>query len=224
MNNYDQSSTGDNINLSVSYDSDLAQMYFQDFVDGADGTPVERLQIGRDSTVFLVGNSSLPFYTKTALNLMKKTALIELDQIYEILCPYDYADTSRAELIAELKGVSIKRHYEYLLANYTWREFDAACPNEHYISRGYSQGDAIYIVNLNNGGCFNKKNIDHILWDLPISIYLTVNGDDELGNELLDDCYNYDKDAITEKVKKLDISENAKTWIVENLPNDPKHD
>ena len=50
MNNYDQSSTGDNINLSVSYDSDLAQMYFQDFVDGADGTPVERLQIGRDST------------------------------------------------------------------------------------------------------------------------------------------------------------------------------
>jgi hypothetical protein len=65
-------------------------------------------------------------------------------------------------------------------------------------------------------------NINHILWDSPISTYLSVNGDDELGSDLLDDEYKYDTDAVAVKVRALDISDNAKNWNIENLPRGPK--
>lgn len=219
MNNFDESSSGTNIELTVQYDNDLSSIYYEEFA-----SKNVRLDFGRDSAVFLLGDVTKPYYKKSELNKMKKDELIDLDQKYQCLCPYDYTEYTKKELIDELKNVTIKQYYEYLISEYSWHNLRDNITHNYYISNGYSQGDAVYIISideeLNNK---LRKYIDHVLWDTPIFIRLEVDGEEFNDDDLLDDMYEYDKNSVIEKVKKLDISEDAKEWVIDNLPNEPKY-
>jgi hypothetical protein len=114
MNNFNISSNGENVELNVFYDTDAAQFYFDDFVSGADGETVEFFNFGRDSNLYLIGDSSAPMYKKSQLAKMKKSELIDLVEKYEGNYCYDFSDSNKSYLVNELLGVTIKRHYEYL--------------------------------------------------------------------------------------------------------------
>jgi hypothetical protein len=220
MNNFDMSSKGEAIEVSVFYDQDLSSIYYKEFEQ--ENT---RLSFGRDSSLFLLGNVDAPAYSKTELNKMRKCALVALDDFHELLCPYDYSDYTRAELIAELKKVTIKMYYERLVKMYTWHEIKNHFEHDFYISHGYSQGDAAYIISVDEALTpALREHVNHILWDCPISYYLTVNG--ESVDELMESSgeYEYDVDALRDGVKKYEgLSEYAKTWICDNLPAVPKY-
>lgn len=224
MNNYDTSSTGDNIELSISYDNDLSSINFKSFLEGDGEYAVTRYKFGRDSSFFVIGDVNKPMYTVTKLTKMKKDELIDLDGMYQLLCPYDYAEVTKKELVDELAQVTINRYYEYITDNYSWGNISNEIIHDYYITCGYCQGDATYVVNLNKAFTKEyKQYIDNVFWDSPVRISLTVNDDDL--NEYFYNLneYEYDKDATIEVVKKLDISDNAKEWIISNIPHTPKY-
>jgi hypothetical protein len=220
MNNYDTSSSGENIEINVQYDNDLSGHYFDNFEK--ENT---RLKLGLGHSAWLIGDVNKSYYTKTQLNKMTKAQLIELDDMYQILCPYDYNDTTKKELIDELKNVTIKHHYEWMADYYTYYDFIDNIKHDYHKSIGYSQGDVVYAINVDEEMSKEyKKYIDHIFWDTPIYISIDVNTEEFREFDLVDDEYNYDKNEVIEAVKKLNISDYAKEWIAENLPSEPAYD
>ena len=218
MNNYDTSSTGNDIELSVTYDEYENQRMYDEWLDDR----VNRLNFGRDS-LYLIGNSEVSMYSTTSLKRMKKVELWDMHCNYGYECGVDSSNYSKAELIIDLQHVTIRHHYEYLISKYTWHEIKEHIEHANYISHGYSQGDAAYIVSIDGFGEHERNDIDHVLWDAPIRIYLSVDGDDSLGYELLDDMYKYDRAAIVNKIELLDIPNSSIGWIIYNLPNEPEY-
>lgn len=214
MNNYDQSSAGENIELHVAFDIELARFYFVDFERDA-----VRIDFGlRADFLYLLGDSSAPFFTKSKLQRMKRADLLELCEMYEVGF---FDDATKSDMIDELVNVSIKRHYEYLAADYSWNRIQEHIHHEYYVTRGYSQGDAALIVSISEP--IDKSYIDHIFWDCPIYIRADIDGVSFYEDSFLDDEYEYDKGKIKLKIQTLPISDYAKNWLIDNLPDQPAY-
>lgn len=212
MNNYDQSSVGENIELHVQYDIDLARIYFEDL-------DAVRIDLGgRDNYLYLLGDSSAPFFTKSKLQRMKRDELLELCEVYDLGF---FDDATKSDMIDELVHVSIERHYKYLASEYSWHRIQENIPHEYYVTRGYSQGDAAIIVSISEP--IDKSDIDHIFWDCPVYIRADINDVEFYEDSFLDDEYEYDKDKIEMKIQTLPISDYAKNWLIDNLPDQPAY-
>ena len=217
MNNFNMSSAGENIELNVSYDSDLMQFWFDDFKDGSDGNPV-KLYGKRETDYCIIGDLTEKHYKKSELKKMKKAELINIMNQYDDSYYYNN-EASKIELIQELLNITHEQYYDYVYKNNLW--YDLPCD---FTSRGYSQGDSVKVLILDNVEYKpTQKDIDNIFWNCPISINLEV-GDNEFNeDDLLEDIYEYDKDSVAKKVSGLDISDYAKEWITANLPSEPKY-
>lgn len=219
MNNYDMSSKGEDINFLCHYDIDLASIYYDDF----NRHEATRLDVGRNSAVFLVGDCHRPYYTKAMLRKLSKKAIFDLCEDYDLLgysCDIDRY--KRAEYEADLLGVTIKQHYEYLIAQHGWNSLGEAIPHDWYISRGYSQGDAVFIVSLDKPiDDRMRQNIDHVLWDCPIAIRATIDDKEFYEDDFLNEAYEWDADEVKAKIKALPISDYAKGFLIDSLPDYP---
>lgn len=212
MNNYDQSSVGENIELHVQYDTDLARIYFEEL-------DAVRIDLGgRDNYLYLLGDSSAPFFTKSKLQRMERADLLELCDMYEVGF---FDDATKSEMIDELLQVSIERHYKYLANQYSWHQIQENIPHEYYVTRGYCQGDAALIVSINDP--IDKSYIDHIFWDCPVYIRAEIDGVEFYEDSFLEDVYDYDTDEIKAKIQALPISDYAKNWLIDNLPDQPAY-
>jgi hypothetical protein len=221
MNNFDVSRTGENIEFNCFYDSDLAQILYNEFE--SENT---RLDFGRDNTLFLIGDVSAPYYSRLDLLALSKQALFNLCLDYELIgYSAELNDYKKSEYIADLLNISIERHYKHLLANSTWHGLSEKIAHDYYISKGYSQGDAVYIVSIDKPIDNSlRRCIDNILWDSPISMYANVNGSEfDTDDFLNDDFYKYDTEAISENIARLPISDYAKAWLIKALPKWPNY-
>ena len=219
MNNFDISSTGENIEFYCHFDTCLSQMYFDEFASEA-----VRVEIGRNSSAFILGDASKPFHRKAALREMKKDRLFDLCADYDLLCwtarPSDY---TKADLISDLLSVTIKQHYT-LTAQGGWGAFIDSIEHDYHQSNGYSQGDSAIIISLDKPITPSmKKYYDNILWDSPISIRATVNDAEFFEEDFLNDYYEWDRDAVKAKILTLPVSDYAKAWLVDALPEYPSY-
>lgn len=222
MNNYDQCSSGQNIDFIVFYDTSLAQIYFDDWLKGYDGYEVNRIDLGgRDNHLYLIGDADKPYYLKSELNKLSKNAIFELWGNYDFGYNVELNDYKKSEYIADLMQVTIRRRYGYLASQYGWREIQSHIPHDHYISRGYNQGDAVIIVKIDGLTESYKKYIDNIFWDCPISMRADINGREYYDDCFLNDQYEWDADAVKVNIQKLDISDYAKNWLIQHLPECP---
>lgn len=220
MNNYDQSSNGENIELNCFYDISLAESFYEDFA--RENT---RLDFGRDSVMFLIGDADKPYYSQLDLSAKSKQDIFELCQQYELI-NYSVAlnDYKKSEYIYDLLKVSHQRHYEWLVSEYSYQSIGENIEHDFYISRGYSQGDAVYIVSVDAPMTKDyRAYVDHVLWDSPIYIRADINGAEYYEDSFLNDFYEWDRDYIIEKIKGLSISEYAKEWLIDNLPEYPAY-
>ena len=219
MNNFDISSSGENIEFFCSYDTSLAQSYYDDFE--RENT---RLNFGRDNSLFLLGDASAPYYKKSQFSTMSKKDIFELWLLYDFGNNVSINDYLAHEYISDLLAVTIEQHYQQLIANYTLHDIREHITHDYYISRGYSQGDAVYIVSIDkpidNG---LRRYINNILWDAPIYIYANINGLEFESDDFLADCFEYDKNVIYEKIYNFNISTYAKKWLCDNLPDAPSY-
>jgi hypothetical protein len=223
MNNFDTSSTGENIEFDCRFDTCLAQIYFDDFAKGA-FEQCTGLNFGRDSTAFLIGDADKPYFKKSALNKMSKQAIFDLCEDYDLLGFSDDVNRfTKAEYISDLLGVTIEQHYKKA-TEAGWHGFGERITHDFYISRGYSQGDAVYIISLDEALTpSKKKGYDRILWDCPISIRAQINDLELYEDSFLNDVYEYDLDAIKANIARLPISDYAKGWLVDALPDYPHY-
>jgi hypothetical protein len=221
MNNFDVSSTGENIEFNCFYDSHLAQIYYDDFE--SENT---RLNFGRDNTLFLIGDVSAPYYKKRELEKLSKQALYDLCLDYELIgYSAELNDYKKSEYISDLLSISIERHYQFLISGSNWFHIGENIAHNYYVSQGYSQGDAVYIVSIDKPIDNSlRRYIDNILWDSPISMYANVNGLEFCESDFLgDDFYKYDTEAISENIARLPISDYAKAWLIKALPSVPSY-
>lgn len=228
MNNYNTSSTGENIDFCVFYDTSLAQIYFDEWLKGYDGTKITDIRFGRDCNLFLIGESEAPYYSKKELQKMSKKALFELMLDYDLLSyNAELNDFKKSEYIADLLNVTNERHYQRLCAEYNWHGIKENIKHNFYISRGYSQGEAVIIVFLDseNDNDNYRKYINHIFWDCPITIRAEVNGREYYEDDFLsDDFYKWNREDIKARVMAWnDCSDYAKNWIIEHLPEYPDY-
>lgn len=219
MNNFDQSSSGENIEFDLWYDLDLASIYFHDF-EGE----TSRINFGRDNCAFLIGDAEKPYYSLLDLKAKSKQELFNLCNEYELLgYTVSIDDYNKADYIDDLLKISHIRHYEHIFKNNNWHDISDKIQHDFYISRGYSQGDAVFIVSIDEPITKEKRQyIDNILWDCPITINLNVNGQEFTESDLLDDYYCFNIDSVKEKINNLPISNYAKAWIIDNL-DEPRY-
>ena len=220
MNNYNISSTGENIDFHVFYDTTLAQIYFEEWLNGADGTQVSQIKLGRDSNLYLIGESEAPYFKKSELLKMNKSELYDIWYGMEFGYCYDY-EVKKGDLINDLLSVTIKRYYEYLASQ---GETDNG-KYKMYVTCGYSQGDYAEYCYIGDMPDWYKNYIHNIFWDCPISIRAEINGREYYEDSFLgDNYYEWDIEAVKARVMAWDdCSDYAKNWIVEHLPEYPDY-
>ena len=220
MNNYNQSSTGENIELHCFYDGDLSQIYFNDFE--SENT---RIDFGRDSIMFLIGDADKPYFSELDLKAKSKQAIFDLCLDFNFI---DYSvslnDYKKSEYISDLLKVTHKQYYELITSQFYWHDLKEKIQHDFYISRGYSQGDAVYIVSIDKPiDNAMREYINHILWDSPVYIRAKINDNEYDEDSFLNDLYEWDRYKIIERIKGLSISQYAKEWLINALPEYPAY-
>lgn len=216
-NNFNQSSTGTNIEFNLYYDTDMASIYYAEFIEGVDGTNV--LRFGNRKTDFMVvcDDETKPYYKKSQLVKMKKSELFELYCYHDL--PYNYNGIdyfTRQELIDDLLTITIKQYYTNYYKETRWHDLEC-----DFVSRGYSQGDVVKFVNISTNN-YSQKYIDNLLWDCPIGMILEVNGEEVCDIwDLLDDYCEFDETQFLENLEKIIKDETWKdevmTFVRKNL-------
>lgn len=210
--------------LICERDYELARIYFDEFISGADGTSAQAFS-GRNGIDYLVIYEKValrlePYYKPSELRKMRKSELVDLCEYYAIYVDPDAYN--RAELIEFLFDISTETHYKYVFENEEWR--DLPCD---FTVTGYSQGDAVKVVRVGKVG-HSAESIAYLLYDSPIYARLEISGangyEDEIYlDDYLIDRYEYSKDEILVGVLKHYNDRNKYAviaWLADNLPDD----
>ena len=172
--------------VNISYDTDLANLYFNDFKEGHMNDNVN-LFFGKRETDYLViiENEKVAnqnHYKKYKLARMNKDELYGLNYYHDLL----WGDETllKSELIENLLSVNNEEYYKnhYEKEYYQDLDFDFAI-------RGHSQGDYCKVKRVGNvEKWIDKEYLTHLCYDTPISGLIEVfkNG------SLIDDFHLYD--------------------------------
>ena len=181
-------------NVSVYYDCDLAQIYFNDFKEGHMNNNIN-LFFGSRQTDYLVifenetvANQS--YYKKSKLAKMNKSELCELNYKHELT--WQAEKLLKLELVENLLTVSNQEYYtkHYEEEYYQDLEYDFAIS-------GYSQGDYIKVKLVGNvEKWINKEYLTNLFFDTPISGNIEVLDNDNL--DLIDEFNLYDLPSFNE--------------------------
>ena len=251
MNNLDSSSTGVTLDLNVSYDSDLSQMWFDDsmvnlyrsggsllncsysrvdcwlytqsgeFTDDFDLSDLDNYDLKSATNKSLLLNLRVVFYGQS--EDLKDDSLTYFSK-------YPYQLTKR-EIIELAENVMDSSDYlEFLLNNFKAKYSVLS-------SRGYSQGDYIECVvpwSLWGGKeptdlqlQSTQTEIDNLFWDAPIYQVLEIDGEQFNIDNFVADRYEYDKSESLQIVN--DNLEHEKKlyimqWLTDNLPDQPVYE
>ena len=212
--------------LVIDRDHDLAQMYYDEFLAE---TNAVKFSDNHGLNMLILGDTEQLAFTKTFLNKSKKADLIELaNLVFDNFYYYDN-DTTKAELIEELADTTMVSYIQALVNEYgIWRGCDELDSMVDFISRGYSQGDAVKVIILNDKqGSYDwidSEYVDNVLWDSPIYARLNITdnitGESEeiYLDEYLDGIYSYDKDELLAAIKDSSLKQDeAFEHIIEYL-------
>ena len=72
---------------------------------------------------------------------------------------------------------------------------------DSFTSTGYSQGDWVDVIYKTQ--YYDRKTIDHILWDAPVRCIITINNQEYYIDDEFKDRYDYDKDEVLEICQKI---------------------
>lgn len=213
-------------NHRISYDCDLANLYFSDFKDGHMNDNIN-LFFGSRETDYLVifENEKVlneSYYKKSKLARMNKDELYGLNYYHELV--WRNENLLKSELIDNILSVNNEEYYKnhYEKEYYQDLDFD-------FIIKGYNQGDYCKVKIVGNvEKWINEEYLTNIFYDTPISGYIEVfkNGnliDDfqlyDLSN--FNEYDSYDKDKLIEMVGEhcngKDYKDLLVTYLNDNL-------
>lgn len=232
MNNFDQSSSGVNLDLSCFRDVGLSTMYFEDEFSNIWYNQISLLEDR-------YWNVNLFLFHGTEI---KEYDLLDLDN-------YDLNSGTKADLvgyfignvsdciidIATFKKLLKSEMIEDLMTNLYYEadqiKFLRSVFNSKYdvvSTRGYSQGDYVEIV-IPQTLSFKPsyEYLSNLCWDCPITCRLAIDDEDFYLDEHLDNIYAWDKDKAMAIFKK-ELADHKKSdyilkWLDNNLPEYPDY-
>ena len=206
-NNYDQSSTGINIELSIFYDCDQARIELEGFIQEPEVLAL-RDRRGYLDYIVIAPDLCAPYRSVDALRHMSKEQLTDLLQLLNLDTGYDF---TKQELIDELRHVTKAEYLTALYADTPYRDLPYT-----YSVNGYSQGDNCRVYDMYPEGKapYDREYIHHLLWDAPIYGTLCVNGD-----YYYIDLYEYDTEVLLRNLAdRTELSPEALQQIEALLP------
>lgn len=210
---------------NISYDADLASIYYNDFIKGHTGVTVQ--SFGNRQTDYLViygddvsmGDN---YYDTDYLESLSNDELIEL---LDDISNYYYDSDDREDMINQLSNLSISYYYENHFDSVNWYNLDS-----DFNITGYSQGDNIKVKMLGNAReYYNENGLTHLFYDCPISGVINVYSNGELIEELfadenLENYYNWDKVQFINKVSNATLDKGyhvlLNQWLLDNLKDE----
>ena len=215
MNNFDQSSTGLNIELSAFLDTDLSHFYFQEaFFTIKEGR--------KDFLVYCEGNFS--DFEKEYFFTKKELLAAIMDQHFPAMVESVWLkDDFKTKMGFALSKANKQDLIDYTKeACYYVEDWHSFCEKAGFkanfdivVSIGYCQGDyREVIVPHKFWDCIGVKKpldiqanpgayIDNLLWDCPIYCRFEVNGEEFYIDQELKNSYNWDKSEALEIAQRL---------------------
>lgn len=234
-NNFDQSATGLNLELTAFRDTDRSRCDFEESFARINDQLWVFTEFGNVPDDFSLSDfNQYKFTVRQLRDAIKNNYDTELSQHY---FSKPFSKLTKAELI---EFVDCLTYDSSEVVEFLQDNFDPLY--DTIITRGYCQGDyAEAIITpaykkwlLSNGHDYNKAEvrssiqtmIDHLFWDAPIYARLEVN-ENEFYLDEFTDCYEWDKDQtiadFLQSNQLADYSEDQKNQIAEflqdNLPD-----
>jgi len=245
MNNFDQSSSGINLDLTVFFDTNYSQTLFDDNMqrDNYNSELWHYTNYDQHSVTDLLSIDSYANVTKKALidliedksNLNLITGLFEFDAMQDCA---DYHNTYKSRLTKV-------QLWEYYTETSDYSEVvDKLCDTFSpkflkVYSLGYSQGGSIECVIPEKllSECPTmtpnkwKDLIHNLTFRAPLYVSLMIDGEDSAIDSHISDLYSYDKEELLEIIEKeaegMGYVNDDLTYILEwcndNLPEYPNH-
>lgn len=213
-------------NHRITYDCDLANLYFSDFQKGHMNDNIN-LFFGSRETDYLVifENEKVlneSYYKKSKLARMNKDELYGLNYFHDLI--WRTADLLKSELIDNLLSVNNEEFYKNHYEKEYYQDLDS-----DFIIKGYNQGDCCKVKIVGNvEKWINKEYLTNIFYDTPISGTIEVFKDGSLIDDFnlydlpnFNEYDNYDKDKliamIGEHCKDKDYSQDLLNYLNDNL-------
>lgn len=226
MNNYDCNSNGLSVEVSVWYDSLQSQdMFDMSFIRLLDSTYQFHPEWCDDNgqgrfTDFarISGSGGMYEIAKTPRNKRGMMKYL-IDCRYPDFRGWDFEDTLQS-FLNEFRFPRDLKDFVETLEQY---DIEHTLKFERYVSRGYSQGDAIEVfinkINIYDG---MKKDIDHMLWDAPIVASAVINGEDYYC-EFKDGEYAWDRDEFIQNITEQCGIPEVKQILEDLTPEYPEY-
>ena len=208
--------------VSVSYDTDLANIYFNDFKEGHMNDNVN-LFFGSRQTDYLVifENEKVlneSYYKKSKLARMNKEELYGLNYYHDLV--WRTKTLLKSELIENLLSVNNEEYYKNHYEKESYQDLDY-----DFAIRGYGQGEYFKVKIVGNvEKWINKEYLTRLFYDTPMSGNIEVfkNGslidDFQLYDlENFDEYTHYDKDKLISMISDYCSNEDYKDLLVAHL-------
>ena len=208
--------------VNISYDTDLANIYFNNFKEGFTSDNVN-LFFGKRETDYLVifENEKVlneSHYKKSKLNRMNKDELYGLNYYHDLV--WRNKTFLKSELIENLLSVNNEEYYKNHHEKEYYQDLDF-----DFATRGHSQGDYIKVKLVGNvEKWIDKEYLTNLFYDVPMSGNIEVfkNGSliDEFHlNELanFDEYAYYDKDKLISMISDYCSNEDYKDLLIAYL-------
>ena len=192
--------------VNVSYDADLANLYFSDFKDGHMNDNII-LSFGSRQTDYLViiENETVAkssYYKKSQLARMNKACLYELleKNNHNIIYTCNIEDMTKSDMIDCLLEVDNQEYYTKHYDNECYQDFDY-----DFAISGYSQGDFVKVKIIGDvEEWINKEYLTNVFYDTPVSGNIEVFKNGVLIDEFqLYDLKGFDEYACYDKEKLI---------------------
>ena len=222
-----------NFNVNVSYDTDLASMYYNDFKNGYMNDNVN-LFFGSRQTEYLViiENETVAkqsYYKKSKLSRMNKACLYELleKNNHNIVYTCNIEDMTKSDMIDCLLEIDNQEYYSKHYEDEYYQDLDY-----DFAISGYNQGDYYKVKIVGNvEKWINKNYLTNVFYNTPISGSVEVFENGALIDEVslydlkgFDEYAYYDKDSlicmIAEYCKGEEYAQDLLSYLNENLNNE----
>ena len=214
-------------NHRISYDCNLANLYFSDFQDGRMSDNINLFFGSRETDYVVIFENeevlNKSYYKKSKLARMNKDELYGLNYFHDLIL-WRNREFLKSELIDNLLSVCNEEYYKnhYEKDHYQDLDFDFAI-------RGHSQGDYCKVKIVGNvEKWINEEYLTNLFYDTPVSGNIEVFKDgvriDEFSLYDIDNFNEYDyydKDKliamISEHCKGKDYSQDLLNYLNDNL-------
>jgi len=231
--NFDQSSTGVNLELACVHNTDLSRIYFDDDIE-----ILEYAGITKGSLLLYTEGGEFEDFEKDFELDQKDFKIVFKAIIKEIYCGNkkdfldDWAYYIGCYLIQATKD-NMREFWENV-SDDCFFDFIEEYADLNYKTidiHGSCQGDYGKVIVPKESFLYNSENcheyLNNLVFDAPLSIRLEVDEVEYYLDQELKDLYNYDKDEVLEIAKK-ELQGHEKLayileWLDDNLPEYPEY-